>query len=146
MRLLLLSLACWSQMALAANVGVIDVEAVLASSAQAQKARSQWQADLAPVEADIQRLIDSLQSLPEDDQNARRDVTIQINQLQQQAQAQLTQWENEFLAEQLPILERLVIEIADENNLDLVVRADAVVWGRANVNYSDDLLARYNQP
>ena len=146
MRLLLLSLACWSQMALAANVGVIDVEAVLASSAQAQKARSQWHADLAPVEADIQRLIDSLQSLPEDDQNARRDVTIQINQLQQQAQAQLTQWENEFLAEQLPILERLVIEIADENNLDLVVRADAVVWGRANVNYSDDLLARYNQP
>ena len=146
MRLLLLSLACWSQMALAANVGVIDVEAVLASSAQAQKARSQWQADLAPVEADIQRLIDSLQSLPEDDQNARRDVTMQINQLQQQAQAQLTQWENEFLAEQLPILERLVIEIADENNLDLVVRADAVVWGRANVNYSDDLLARYNQP
>ena len=146
MRLLLLSLACWSQMALAANVGVIDVEAVLASSAQAQKARSQWQADLAPVEADIQRLIDSLQSLPEEDQNARRDVTIQINQLQQQAQAQLTQWENEFLAEQLPILERLVIEIADENNLDLVVRADAVVWGRANVNYSDDLLARYNQP
>ena len=146
MRLLLLSLACWSQMALAANVGVIDVEAVLASSAQAQKARSQWQADLAPVEADIQRLINSLQSLPEDDQNARRDVTIQINQLQQQAQAQLTQWENEFLAEQLPILERLVIEIADENNLDLVVRADAVVWGRANVNYSDDLLARYNQP
>jgi outer membrane protein len=146
MRLLLLSLVCWSQMALAANVGVIDVEAVLASSAQAQKARSQWQADLAPVEADIQRLIDSLQSLPEDDQNARRDVTIQINQLQQQAQAQLTQWENEFLAKQLPILERLVIEIADENNLDLVVRADAVVWGRANVNYSDDLLARYNQP
>ena len=146
MRRLLLSLVCWSQMALAANVGVIDVEAVLASSAQAQKARAQWQAELAPVEADIQRLIDSLQTLAEADQNARRDVTIQINQLQQQAQAQLTQWENEFLAEQLPILERLVIEIADENNLDLVVRADAVVWGRANVNYSDDLLARYNQP
>ena len=146
MRRLLLSLVCWSQMALAANVGVIDVEAVLASSAQAQKARAQWQAELAPVEADIQRLIDSLQTLAEADQNARRDVTIQINQLQQQAQAQLTQWENEFLAEQLPILERLVIQIADENNLDLVVRADAVVWGRANVNYSDDLLARYNQP
>lgn len=146
MRLLLLSLVCWSHMALAANVGVIDVEAVLASSAQAQKARAQWQAELAPVEADIQRLIDSLQTLSEDEQSARRDVTIQINQLQQQAQQQLTQWENEFLAEQLPILERLVIEIADENNLDLVVRADAVVWGRANVNYSDDLLARYNQP
>ena len=146
MRLLLLSLVCWSQMALAANVGVIDVEAVLASSAQAQKARAQWQADLAAVEADIQRLIDSLQTLAEDDLNARRDVTVQINQLQQQAQEQLTQWENEFLAEQLPILERLVIQIADENNLDLVVRADAVVWGRANVNYSDDLLARYNQP
>ena len=146
MRLLALSLICWSQMALATNVGVIDVEAVLASSAQAQKARAQWQAELAPVEADIQRLIDSLQALAEDDQNARREVTIQINQLQQQAQEQLTQWENEFLAEQLPILERLVIAIADENNLDLVVRADAVVWGRANVNYSDDLLARYNQP
>lgn len=146
MRLLALSLICWSQMALATNVGVIDVEAVLASSAQAQKARAQWQAELAPVEADIQRLIDSLQALAEDDQNARREVTIQINQLQQQAQEQLTQWENEFLAEQLPILERLVIQIADENNLDLVVRADAVVWGRANVNYSDDLLARYNQP
>ena len=146
MRLILLSLICWSQMALATNVGVIDIEAVLASSAQAQKARVQWQAELAPVEADIQRLIDSLQTLAEDDQNARREVTIQINQLQQQAQQQLTQWENEFLAEQLPILERLVIEIADENNLDLVVRADAVVWGRANVNYSDDLLARYNQP
>lgn len=146
MRLLALSLICWSQMALATNVGVIDVEAVLASSAQAQKARAQWQAELAPVEADIQRLIDSLQALAEDDQNARREVTIQINQLQRQAQEQLTQWENEFLAEQLPILERLVIQIADENNLDLVVRADAVVWGRANVNYSDDLLARYNQP
>ena len=146
MRLLLLTIACWSQMALAASVGVIDVEAVLASSAQAKKARAQWQAELAPVEADIQRLIDSLRALPEDDQSARRDVTIQINQLQQQAQEQLTQWENEFLSEQLPILERLVIEIADENNLDLVVRADAVVWGRANVNYSDDLLARYNQP
>lgn len=146
MRLLLLSLVCWSHMTLAANVGVIDIEAVLASSAQAQKARAQWQAELAPVEADIQRLVDSLQTLAEDDQNARRELTIQINQLQQQAQQQLTQWENEFLAEQLPILERLVIEIADENNLDLVVRADAVVWGRANVNYSDDLLARYNQP
>ena len=146
MRLLLLSLVCWSHMTLAANVGVIDIEAVLASSAQAQKARAQWQAELAPVEADIQRLIDSLQTLAEDDQNARRELTIQINRLQQQAQQQLTQWENEFLAEQLPILERLVIEIADENNLDLVVRADAVVWGRANVNYSDDLLARYNQP
>ncbi len=146
MRLLLLTIACWSHMALAASVGVIDVEAVLASSAQAKKARAQWQAELAPVEADIQRLIDSLRALPEDDQSARRDVTIQINQLQQQAQEQLTQWENEFLTEQLPILERLVIEIADENNLDLVVRADAVVWGRANVNYSDDLLARYNQP
>lgn len=146
MRLLLLSLVCWSHMALAANVGVIDIEAVLASSAQAQKARVQWQAELAPVEADIQRLIDSLQTVAEDDQNARRELTIQINQLQQQAQQQLTQWENEFLAEQLPILERLVIEIADENNLDLVVRADAVVWGRANVNYSDDLLARYSQP
>ena len=133
-------------MALAASVGVIDVEAVLASSAQAQKARAQWQAELASVEADIQRLIDSLGAIPEDDQSARRDVTIQINQLQQQAQEQLTQRENEFLAEQLPILERLIIEIADENNLDLVVRADAVVWGRANVNYSDDLLARYNQP
>ena len=146
MRLLLLSLVCWSHMTLAANVGVIDIEAVLASSAQAQKARAQWQAELAPVEADIQRLIDSLQTVAEDDQNARRELTIQINQLQQQAQQQLTQWENEFLAEQLPILERLVIEIADENNLDLVVRADAVVWGRANVNYSDDLLARYSQP
>ena len=146
MRLLLLSLVWWSHMALAANIGVIDVEAVLASSAQAQKAREQWQAELAPVEADIQRLIDSLKTLAEDDQNARREVTAQINQLQQQAQQRLTQWENEFLAEQLPILERLVIEIADENNLDLVVRADAVVWGRANVNYSDDLLARYNKP
>ena len=157
-RRLLMLWACCAGLAQAEGIAVIDVEAVLAASNQAQTARAQWQQALAPIEQDIARLVqqgqqaeDELMAATSDAQrqDLRRrldELRQQVRSLQQQAQSQLTELENAFLAEQLPILERLVIELADENQVDLVVRAEAVVWGRASVNLSDDLLARYNQP
>lgn len=142
----------------AAGVGVIDVEAVLAASEQGQRARAAWQEALQPIEQDIQRLVQRGQSLElklEQSVEAQQRESLnremnqlrqQILRLQRQAQTRLTQLEDEFLAEQLPILEGLVIELAREQQIELVVRADAVVWGASSVNLSDDLLARYNQP
>lgn len=157
-RALLLSTFLSANLAFAGGIAVIDVEAVLAASSQAQKAREQWQQELAPIEQDIARLVEQGQGLEDELEqttgaNQRQSLIeqlnalrVQVQRLQQQAQSRLTELENQFLGEQLPILERLVMQLADENQIDLVVRADAVVWGRANVNLSDDLLKRYDQP
>ena len=157
-RALALVAALCAPTAWSAGIGVIDVEAVMAASNQAQQARQSWQQALAPIEQDIQQRIQQGQALElqfqrESDgaEKARlesqlNELRVQVLDLQQQAQTQLTQLENEFLAQQLPILESLVVQLAQENQLDLVVRADAVVWGDSSVNLSDDLLDRYNQP
>ncbi|WP_420550711.1 OmpH family outer membrane protein [Litorivicinus lipolyticus] len=153
--LVALALVCapaWS-----AGIGVIDVEAVLSASDRAQSARAEWQAELAPTQARLARLLEQGQLAESRLQTAdvgaaeRSDLVAEMTRLreqmaalQQQAQALLAAREQSFLETNLPILESLVIELADAQNLELVVNAEAVVWGRPSVNLSDDLLVRFN--
>lgn len=150
-------LCLWMPLAQAGGIGVIDIEAVLAAAKQTDDARQQWQLELAPLDNQIQALIERGQTLETEyqrtvsatkraDLEARmQPIRVELRDLQRRAQTRLAELENQYLQQQLPILESLVIELAEENNLDLVVRADAVVWGRAAVNLSDDLLQRYSE-
>lgn len=149
-----LSLA-WT--ASAAGIGVIDIEAVLSASDKAQAARAQWQVELAPKEAKLAQLLERGQALEvrlnndEPTGQARRELLEQMNAIraemgdvQQSAQQLLADREQRFLETQLPIIEALVVELAEAKNLDLVIDANAVIWGQPKVNLSDDLLARFN--
>lgn len=150
-------LCLWMPLAQAGGIGVIDIEAVLAAAKQTDDARQQWQLELAPLDDQIQALIERGQTLETEyqrtvsatkraDLEARmQPIRVELRDLQRRVQTRLAELENQYLQQQLPILESLVIELAEENNLDLVVRADAVVWGSAAVNLSDDLLQRYSE-
>lgn len=141
----------------ASEIGVIDLEAVLSASEKAADARASWEVELAPKEAALARLLEQGQTLEaqfnqNDPQGADRRQAIddmnairaEIADIQQQAQTLIAQREQEFLATQLPIIESLVIELAQAKDLDLVIDASAVIWGTPKVNLSDDLLARFN--
>lgn len=157
MRLIAALLCLFAPWVQAGGIGVIDIEAVLAAAKQTDEARQQWQVELAPLDAQIQQLIERGQTLETEfqqtvsatkraDLEARmQPIRLELRQIQSQAQSRLAELENQYLQQQLPILESLVIELAEELDLDLVVRADSVVWGRAAVNLSDDLLKRYSK-
>ncbi len=151
-----LSLLCAS-VTHAGGIGVIDIEAVLSASDRAQVARQQWQDELAPTQAKLARLLeqgqlaerrlamDGVSSQERESLVAEMDgLRTEIATLQRDAQRVIQEREQAFLDTNLPILESLVIELADAQNLDLVVNAESVVWGRPSVNLSDDLLVRLN--
>ena len=142
----------------ATTIGVIDLEAVVSASQKAEVARSEWLEEVAPLQTRIARVIESGQreeriavdsqqntAAREQARAKMRELQVELLDLQRQVAELIDSREQEFLRTHLPRLEALTIELAEAKDLDLVIHADIVIWGKPAVNLSDDLLQAFDQ-
>lgn len=149
-----------AQAAAETRIGVVDLRQALFSSDEAQAFSQKLQQDFA---ADEQRVREAqtaarqLQERLEKDgammnDSERQELAGQFQQkvqefnaLKQRLDGTVNQRKQQFLEQSRPEVDAAVKELLEENNLDLILPSEAVVYVKPEMNLTEQLLQKLNR-
>ncbi len=141
------------------TIGVVDVQRALMQVDEGRAAKTQLQADFKDKQKLLDKRQDELRSLKEDldkraatmDPAKRKEKQEELQRkyldLQQtyvSLQKQLMAREKELTGKIIQKMQPLFAKIAQENNLDVILNADSIVWAKPDMDITNELIRRYN--
>ncbi|XKH01284.1 OmpH family outer membrane protein [Marinobacter nauticus] len=155
-----LLLACSVQASAETRIGVVDLRQALFSSDDAQSFSQQLEKDFGDEEAKVRQVQQEAQKLQERLQKdgammneaERKELSGQFqrkvqefNQLKQRLDATVNQRKQQFVENARPEVDAAVKELLEENNLDLILPSEAVVYAKPDMNLTEALLNKLNE-
>ncbi|MDC0664210.1 OmpH family outer membrane protein [Marinobacter sp. SS21] len=142
------------------RIGVVDLRQALFSSDAAQAFSDQLQRDFAEEEANVRAVQDAARELKErlesdgammneTERNTLatqfQDKVKEFNFLKQRLDSTVASRKQAFLEQARPDVDAAVKELLEENNLDLILPSEAVVYVKPELNLTTQLLEKLNQ-
>ncbi|MBS3804948.1 MAG: OmpH family outer membrane protein [Oleiphilaceae bacterium] len=142
------------------RIGVVDLRKALFSSENAQVFSQQLQRDFASEETKVRETQEAAQKLKDRlekdsammNESERQQLTAEFqnkvrefNGLKQRLDSTVASRKQEFLEEARPGVDAAVRELVDENNLDIMLPAEAVVFAKPTMDLTESLLEKLNQ-
>ncbi|PPK50408.1 OmpH family outer membrane protein [Marinobacter persicus] len=155
-----LLLACSVQASAETRIGVVDLRQALFSSDDAQSFSQQLEKDFGNEEAKVRQVQQEAQKLQERLQKdgammneaERKELSGQFqrkvqefNQLKQRLDATVNQRKQQFVENARPEVDAAIKELLEENNLDLILPSEAVVYAKPDMNLTEALLNKLNE-
>ncbi|KXS54560.1 MAG: outer membrane protein [Marinobacter sp. T13-3] len=155
-----LLLACSVQASAETRIGVVDLRQALFSSDDAQSFSQQLEKDFGDEEAKVRQVQQEAQKLQERLQKdgammneaERKELSGQFqrkvqefNQLKQRLDATVNQRKQQFVENARPEVDAAIKELLEENNLDLILPSEAVVYAKPDMNLTEALLNKLNE-
>ena len=153
-------MALSAQVAAETRIGVVDLRQALFSSNDAQAFSEKLQQDFAGDEAQVReaqeaarKLKDRLEKdgamMNESERNQLaaefQEKVKEFNFLKQRLDATVNQRKQQFLGGARPEVDAAVKELLEENDLDLILPSEAVVYVKPEMNLTTQLLEKLNQ-
>lgn len=141
------------------TIGVIDVQRALMQVDEGRAAKTQLQADFKDKQKLLDKRQDELRSLKEDldkrastmDPAKRKEKQEELQRkyldLQQTyvtLQKQLMAREKQLTGRIIQKMQPILASIAQENNLDVILNAESLVWAKPDLDVTNELIRRYN--
>ncbi|MBZ2167590.1 MULTISPECIES: OmpH family outer membrane protein [Marinobacter] len=142
------------------RIGVVDLRQALFSSNEAQSFSEQLQKDFAGDEAQVRQVQDEARKLKErlEKDGAMMNETErnklagefqekvkEFNFMKQRLDSTVAQRKQEFLEQARPDVDAAVKELVEENDLDLMLPSEAVVYVKPEMNLTQKLLEKLNR-
>ena len=139
---------------------MVDLRQALFSSDDAQSFSQQLEKDFGDEEAKVRQVQQEAQKLQERLQKdgammneaERKELSGQFqrkvqefNQLKQRLDATVNQRKQQFVENARPEVDAAIKELLEENNLDLILPSEAVVYAKPDMNLTEALLDKLNQ-
>jgi outer membrane protein len=155
-----LLLACSVQASAETRIGVVDLRQALFSSDDAQTFSQQLEKDFGDEEAQVRQVQQEAQKLQERLQKdgammneaERKELSGQFqrkvqefNQLKQRLDATVNQRKQQFVENARPEVDAAIKELLEENDLDLILPSEAVVYAKPDMNLTEALLNKLNE-
>jgi len=155
-----LLLACSLPASAETRIGVVDLRQALFSSDDAQSFSQQLEQDFGDDEAKVREVQQEAQKLQERLQKdgammneaERKELSGQFqrkvqefNQLKQRLDATVNQRKQQFVENARPEVDAAIKELLEENNLDLILPSEAVVYAKPDMNLTEALLNKLNE-
>ena len=155
-----LLLACSVPASAETRIGVVDLRQALFSSDDAQSFSQQLEKDFGDEEAKVRQVQQEAQKLQERLQKdgammneaERKELSGQFqrkvqefNQLKQRLDATVNQRKQQFVENARPEVDAAIKELLEENNLDLILPSEAVVYAKPDMNLTEALLNKLNE-
>jgi len=155
-----LLLACSLPASAETRIGVVDLRQALFSSNDAQSFSQQLEQDFGDDEAKVREVQQEAQKLQERLQKdgammneaERKELSGQFqrkvqefNQLKQRLDATVNQRKQQFVENARPEVDAAIKELLEENNLDLILPSEAVVYAKPDMNLTEALLNKLNE-
>lgn len=155
-----LLLACSVHASAETRIGVVDLRQALFSSDDAQSFSQQLEKDFGDEEAKVRQVQQEAQKLQERLQKdgammneaERKELSGQFqrkvqefNQLKQRLDATVNQRKQQFVENARPEVDAAIKELLEENNLDLILPSEAVVYAKPDMNLTEALLNKLNE-
>jgi len=155
-----LLLACSVQASAETRIGVVDLRQALFSSDDAQSFSQQLEKDFGNEEAKVRQVQQEAQKLQERLQKdgammneaERKELSGQFqrkvqefNQLKQRLDATVNQRKQQFVENARPEVDAAIKELLEENDLDLILPSEAVVYAKPDMNLTEALLNKLNE-
>ena len=155
-----LLLAFSMQAAAETRIGVVDLRQALFSSDDAQAFSTQLEQDFGDEERRVRQVQQEAQKLQDRlqkdgammNESERQELSGQFqrkvqefNQLRQRLDATVNQRKQQFVENARPEVDAAVQELLEENDLDLILPSEAVVYAKPDMNLTEALLEKLNQ-
>ncbi|WP_404363654.1 OmpH family outer membrane protein [Marinobacter sp.] len=142
------------------RIGVVDLRQALFSSEDAQVFSEKLQRDFSGDEADVRRAQEDARKMKErlerdgammnESERNRLAAEFQekvkeFNFLKQRLDSTIASRKQSFLENARPEVDRAVQELLDENNLDLILPSEAVVYAKPAMDLTSQLLDKLNR-
>ncbi|MDX1458150.1 MAG: OmpH family outer membrane protein [Marinobacter sp.] len=142
------------------RIGVVDLRQALFSSDAAQAFSEQLQQDFADEEANVRAVQEEARELKdrlekdgammnETERNSLatefQDKVKEFNFLKQRLDSTVASRKQAFLEQARPDVDAAVKELLDENDLDMILPSEAVVYVKPELNLTAQLLEKLNQ-
>lgn len=142
------------------RIGVVDLRQALFSSNDAKSFSETLQKDFAGDEAKVREVQEEARKLKERlekdgammNENERSELAGQFqakvqefNSLKQRLDSTVAQRKQEFLDKARPLVDAAVKELMEENELDLILPSEAVVYVKPEMNLTSSLLDKLNK-
>ena len=123
------------------RIGVVDLRQALFSSDDAKTFSESLQKDFAGDEARVREAQEAARKLQE---RLEKDGAM-FNFLKQRLDSTVNQRKQAFLEQARPEVDAAVKELLEENNLDLILPSEAVVYVKPEMNLTSQLLEKLNR-
>ncbi len=142
------------------RIGVVDLRQALFSSDDAKSFSETLQKDFAGDEAKVREVQEEARKLKERlekdgammNESERNELAGQFqskvqefNSLKQRLDSTVAQRKQEFLDKARPLVDAAVKELMEENELDLILPSEAVVYVKPEMNLTSSLLEKLNK-
>jgi len=142
------------------RIGVVDLRQALFSSDDARAFSEQLERDFGDEENRVRQAQQEAQNLQERlekdgammNESERKELSGQFqrkvqefNQLKQRLDATVNQRKQQFVENARPEVDAAVQELLEENDLDLILPSEAVVYAKPDMNLTEALLDKLNQ-
>jgi len=142
------------------RIGVVDLRQALFSSDEAKTFSEQLERDFGDDEARVRQAQQEAQKLQDRlqkdgammNETERKELSgqfqqkvQQFNQLKQRLDATVNQRKQQFVENARPEVDAAVQELLEENNLDIILPSEAVVYAKPDMNLTEQLLEKLNQ-
>lgn len=142
------------------RIGVVDLRQALFSSDEAKAFSETLQKDFAGEEAKVRQAQEEARKLQERlqkdgammNETERKELTGQFqqkvqefNMLKQRLDSTVAQRKQQFLESARPEVDAAVKELLEENDLDLILPSEAVVYAKPEMNLTSQLLDKLNR-
>lgn len=141
------------------KIGYIDLQRIIDSSAEGQRARDEIQQKAKELEQQAKQMEESLKTQKADFDNqsdaltpeARSEKRDELAKLERDlsrfvkdSQAELRLTEQRSLKQLLENVGKLVVEYGKQNNFTIIVEASNILYGADSINITDDVIQAYN--
>ncbi|MEX0605985.1 MAG: OmpH family outer membrane protein [Marinobacter sp.] len=142
------------------RIGVVDLRQALFSSTDAQAFSAQLQKDFADEESNVRTAQDKARQLKErlekdgammnESERAKlgsefQEKVQEFNLLKQRLDSTVAGRKQNFLESARPEVDAAVKELLEENDLDLILPSEAVVYAKPDMDLTSELLEKLNQ-
>ena len=142
------------------RIGVVDLRQALFSSDDARTFSEQLERDFSDDEARVRQAQQEAQKLQDRlqkdgammNETERKELSgqfqqkvQQFNQLKQRLDATVNQRKQQFVENARPEVDAAVQELLEENNLDIILPSEAVVYAKPDMNLTEQLLEKLNK-
>lgn len=142
------------------RIGVVDLRQALFSSNEAQAFSDRLERDFSDDEARVRQAQEEARKLQDRlqkdgammNEREREELSGQFqqkvqefNQLKQRLDSTVSQRKQQFVESARPEVDAAVKELLEENDLDLILPSEAVVYARPDMNLTEALLNKLNE-
>jgi len=142
------------------RIGVVDLRQALFSSDEARAFSEKLEQDFGDDEAQVRQVQQEAQKLQDRlqkdgammNESEREELSGQFqqkvqefNQLKQRLDSAVNQRKQQFVESARPEVDAAVKELLEENDLDLILPSEAVVYAKPDMNLTENLLNKLNE-